>query len=68
MLLVSKIRKERGFSQAKLARLSEVNQSSLNRIEAGKEPPFPKRGQRIADALGWTGDYAELFEEVSEDE
>lgn len=67
MLRIVKERKARGLSQAKLARLADVNVSSLCRIEAGKEPEYPKRGQRIADALGWTGDYRELFE-VVEDE
>lgn len=55
------------MSQAKLARIADVNQSCMSRIEAGKEPPYPIRGKRIADALGWKGDPAELFEEVPED-
>lgn len=61
-------RQKLGMSQAKLARAADVNQSCMSRIEAGKEPPYPHRGKRIADALGWEGDPAELFEEVSENE
>lgn len=68
MLRVELERKEQGFSQAKLARLAEVNATSMSRIERGKEPAYPRRGKRIADALGWAGDPMELFEEVSEDE
>ena len=64
MLILAEIRKRKGVSQAKLARLAEVNQTSLSRIENGKEPAYPRRGRRIADALGWEGDPAELFEEV----
>lgn len=64
MLLVTYERKRQGLSQAKLARLAEVNATSLSRIERGKEPAFPKRGARIAAALGWEGDPAELFAEV----
>ncbi len=61
------IERERlGLSQAKLARLAEINATSLSRIEGGKEPAFPKRGQRIAEAIGWKGDPMELFEEVEE--
>lgn len=68
MLRVELERKEQGISQAKLARLADVNAASMNRIEHGKEPAYPRRGKRIADALGWAGDPMELFEEVSEDE
>ncbi|MEG0303679.1 helix-turn-helix domain-containing protein [Gordonibacter sp.] len=60
-------RKKLGMSQAKLARVADVNQSCMSRIESGKEPPYPHRGKRIADALGWAGDPAELFEEVTDD-
>ena len=68
MLRIIAERKKRGLSQSKLARLADVNTSSLCRIEQGKEPAYPRRGQRIADALGWEGDYKKLFEEVGEDE
>lgn len=68
MLRVELERKKQGISQAKLARLADVNASSMNRIERGKEPAYPKRGQKIADALGWEDDYKKLFEEVSENE
>lgn len=68
MLLVTKERKKKGLSQSKLARLADVNSSSMSRIENCKEPAYPRRGKRIADALGWAGDPMELFEEVSEDE
>ncbi len=57
---------ERGLSIAKAAMLCKVNYSSMCRIVGGKEPAYPKRGKRIAEALGWTGDPAELFEEVEE--
>lgn len=68
MLLITKERKKKGLSQSKLARLADVNSSSMSRIENGKEPAYPRRGKRIADALGWAGDPMELFEEVSKDE
>lgn len=61
-------RKSRGLSQAKLARLADVNQSCMSRIENGKEDAYPHRGKRIADALGWQGDPAALFEEVETDD
>lgn len=67
MLLVKQERIARGLSQAKLARLADINQASMCRIEHGKEPAYPNRSKRIADALGWKGDPAELFEEVNVD-
>lgn len=57
-------RQKRGWSQAELARRANINASSMSRIENGYEDAYPKRGKRIADALGWVGDPAELFEEI----
>ena len=67
MLRIQQVLEEKGISQAKAARLAEVNSTSLSRIVRGVEPAYPKRGQRIADALGWQGDWEELFEEVNVD-
>ena len=67
-LLIKRVMRDKGLSQAKTARLAEVNESSFSRIVRGIEPPFPKRGKRIADALGWEGDWRELFDEVKEAE
>lgn len=61
---IKQIMYEKHLSQAQLARMANVNQTSLSRILNGKEPAFPKRGKRIADAIGWEGDPAELFEET----
>lgn len=64
MLVIAQEIKKRGLTQAKLARKSDVNETSMSRIVNGKEPPFPQRGQRIAAALGWSGDWRRLFEEA----
>lgn len=64
MLKIQQVLRERGLSQSKAARLANVNDSSMSRIVRGIEPAYPKRGKRIAEALGWEGDPAELFEEV----
>lgn len=66
MLRIVNHLKERGLSQAKAARLADVGEASFSRIVRGVEPPYPKRGQRIARAVGWEGDWTELFEEVSD--
>lgn len=52
------------MSQRELAERAHVNEASISRICRGKEPAYPKRGERIAAAFGWTGDPEELFEEV----
>ncbi len=64
MLRIKRVLREKGLSQSKAARLADVNDTSMSRIVRGVEPPFPRRGKRIADALGWEGDWRELFEEV----
>lgn len=56
------------ISQSECARRAGINQTSVSRIVNGKEPAFPHRGKRIADAIGWKGDPDELFKEVEEDE
>lgn len=66
MLVVVRERKMLGLSQSKLARLSDVNQTSMSRIERGLEPPYPRRAARIAEALGWEGDPMDLFEEADD--
>lgn len=55
---------QKGMTQAECATKANVNQASMNRICKGKEPAYPQRGKRIAEALGWEGDPAELFEEI----
>ena len=53
-----------GMTQAAFAEKAGVCASSLSRIVNGKEPAYPKRGRRIADALGWRGPIEELFAEL----
>ena len=66
MMKLVEVRRKAGLSQSKLARLADVNQTSMSRVERGLEPAYPMRAQRIADALGWRGDPMELFEEVGD--
>lgn len=55
---------KRGISQSQLARMAGVNQTCISRIVNGKEPAYPRRGRRIAEALGWEGHVEELFKEI----
>ena len=71
MRTVLRIRKflgEHCLSQAEGARRCGLKPQAFSRIVNGVEPAYPKRGQRIADALGWEGDWRELFEEVEVDD
>ena len=63
MKRVTTERNKRGWSQAELARRAGINASSMSRIEKGIEPAYPRRGKKIADALGWEGEPSELFED-----
>ena len=67
MLIVRKEREKQGLSQSKLARMADINATSLSRIERGLEPPYPKRAKRIADALGWKGEPLDLFKEYEDE-
>ncbi|WP_347711270.1 helix-turn-helix domain-containing protein [Olsenella uli] len=53
-----------GMTQAAFAEKARVSTSSLSRIVNGKEPAYPKRGRRIAEAMGWRGTLDELFGEL----
>jgi len=52
------------LTQCEAANLCGITPQAFNRIVNGHEPAYSKRGKRIADALGWKGDPAELFEPI----
>jgi len=49
---IRQLRKERGFSQAKLAVMADMDPATLNRLERGTGNPNLKTLERVADALG----------------
>ena len=53
-----------GMTQAAFAEKANVNAAALSRIVNGKEPAYPKRGRRIAEALGWRGSVEDLFSDL----
>lgn len=57
----------RCMTKAEAAALCSLTPQAFGRIVNGIEPPYPKRGQRIADALGWERPWQELFEEIEVD-
>lgn len=52
------------ITQREAADLCGITPQAFSRIANGQEPAYSKRGKRIADALGWKGDPAELFEPI----
>ena len=64
MLRIRTLLESRRGAQAELARETGINEPALSRILNGKEVPYPKRGEAIAAAVGWDGDWRELFVEV----
>ena len=65
-LRIEKICEKRG-TQAMIARVTGISRPAVSRIVRGLEPPYPKRGRAIAAAVGWAGDWRELFEECDEE-
>ena len=54
-------------TQAKIAHVTGIGEPAVSRIVRGLEPPYPGRGRAIADAIGWRGDWRELFEDIGEE-
>lgn len=50
-------------TQAMISNATGIGRPAVSRIVHGLEPPYPGRGQAIADAVGWRGDWRALFEE-----
>lgn len=51
-----------GLTLSGLSELSEVNRTTLHLIESGRLVPYADQLQRIAAALDWKGEPAELLE------
>lgn len=49
---LQELRRQKGFSQKKFARLAGVSQSNISEIEAGKKIPRVPTLRRLAAALG----------------
>lgn len=66
---MTRLRQERlarGVSQAALARDTGISAPNLSRLEHGVMVPYPRWQARIAAALAWRGDPAELFKPVDD--
>lgn len=68
MIVLERERRARGLSQRKLMLATGVDSSYISRAERMGMRLYPGQASRIAEALGWTGDPADLFKEVKDDD
>ena len=55
---------QRQMKQVTLAKATGIQEASISRIVNGKEAPYSGRAKRIADALDWEKDPADLFKQL----
>lgn len=70
MIALSRLRERAGFTKMELSRRSNVHPSRVTAIELRRATPRGDGAEltRLAVALGFSGDPAELLEEVDEAE
>ena len=62
--LIEKLRVEKGWSKAALARKAEIQQGVVGWIESGRYVPYDSQLRKLAKALDWQGDPSDLLKEV----
>ena len=63
MLRITRERMQMKMSQAALARRAEIHPTTISLIESGRMQPYPSQAEKLANALCWQGNPAELFED-----
>lgn len=66
MKLLTQKREDKGWSRSELARRAIMSAASVGQIENGRLLPYDSQLEKIARALGYQGDPAELMEEVGQ--
>jgi len=64
MLKARKEREAHGWSISRLAREAELHISTVSSIESGRLKPYRVQAEKLAHALGWQSDPADLFKEA----
>jgi ribosome-binding protein aMBF1 (putative translation factor) len=67
MLLIEKVRTDHGMNKADLSRVAKMQASVIGQIESGRFIPYDSQLLKIATALDWKGEPADLLNEVSDD-
>lgn len=66
MKIIERVRIEKGWTKAALARKAELQPNVIGWIETGRFIPYESQLKKIAFALDWQGDPNVLLEEVGE--
>ena len=61
---ITSMRKQRGWSQARLAREAELCQSTLSQTESGRFKPYRGQLDKLAQALSFEGNPEDLLMEA----
>lgn len=61
---LERLRTELGLSKAALARAAEMQQGMISWIENGRFVPYESQLRKLANALDWKGDPADLMKET----
>lgn len=64
-LMLEQERIKAGLTKSGLARKAEMQAGMIGWIESGRFTPYDAQLEKIANALGWQGDPAELLREVN---
>jgi transcriptional regulator with XRE-family HTH domain len=65
MTLRVQLERERlGFSKLEASRRCKISPATYGHVESGRYTPYARELERIAEALGWSGDIAALLEAV----
>lgn len=64
MLTLTKVREAKGWTRFRLGSEARIHPARTGQIENRLAVPYPVELERLAAALGWTGDPHDLLEEV----
>ena len=66
MKVLTRERVARGWSKAKTGRKSELHPARVGQAENGRAVLYDVELQRLAEALGWSGDPRDLLKDVDD--
>lgn len=66
MLLVKKICHDKFMKQVELSKATGLNPATISLLLNGRMHPYPVQAKKIALALGYDGNFEDLFKEVYE--
>lgn len=67
MIAMQAEREQLGWSKLRLSQEARIAPIYVSQAESRRRVPYPPELERIAAALGWTGEPAALLEDVNDD-